>query len=77
MIGGMDNDNGTIKDYWILDVNEKSWTKVSHRQYTILPLLYNDSYKLVHVTVHIFRSIINHIHLLLIYYNMLLPLLLS
>ena len=30
MIGGMDNDDETIKDCWILDINEKSWTKVYH-----------------------------------------------
>ena len=44
-----------------------------------IPLIYYTMIvtKLVHVTVHILRSIINHIHLLLIYFNMLLSLLLS
>ena len=30
MIGGLGNDNRTINDCWILDINEKSWTKVCH-----------------------------------------------
>ena len=30
MIGGVDKRNKTINDCWILDINEKSWTKVYH-----------------------------------------------
>ena len=43
MIGGLDNDNRTIKDCWILDINETSWTKVYH----IILLVYDIEYFLL------------------------------
>ena len=42
MIGGLDDDSKTIKDCWILDINEKSWTKVYH-----IILVYNIEYFLL------------------------------
>ena len=39
VIGGLDNDIKTIKDCWILDINEKSWTKVYHDSH-LLSIIY-------------------------------------
>ena len=49
MIGGMDKTSNTIKDCWILDINEKSWTKVCH--VLLLYLFYDISYILFRLIV--------------------------
>ena len=42
MIGGLDVTSKTVKNCWILDINEKSWTKVCHL--LLLCLVYDISY---------------------------------